>query len=118
MWRAYPKVLHREALSLLSRARLHQEFNSRVACANIAVVRWGIISRLADCRHRGCGDDNLNGYGTRMTEPVVLRPSRSLCAWAASLRAYLWLAGIFTAPEPTFSNRSLAVAIRSSRLAA
>ena len=34
-----------------------------------------------------------------MTDPVVFLPSRSLCAWAASLSAYLWLAGIFTAPE-------------------
>ena len=56
-------------------------------------------------------------YGTRMEDPVVSRPSISLCALAASLSGYFWLIGIFTAPEPTTLNRSAAVAIRSSRLA-
>src|SRR4029077_13541500 len=63
--------------------------------------------------HRAC----LRDYGINTTEPVVLRPSRSLCDCAASLSAYVWV-GIFTAPEPTTLNRSLAMLTRSSRLAA
>ena len=53
-----------------------------------------------------------------MVDPVVSRPSRSRCAFCASLSAYFWLTGIFTSPLATTSNRSLAVSSRSSRLAA
>src|ERR1700751_3029869 len=46
-------------------------------------------------------DDRIT-YGIRIEEPVVSRPSRSSCALRASLSGYVWLIGIFTAPEPTF----------------
>ena len=57
-------------------------------------------------------------YGTRMVDPVVSRPSRSWCAFAASFSGYFWLIGILTLPLPTTSNRCLAMSSRSSRLAA
>src|SRR6476646_1159477 len=68
------------------------------------------------CRHRPWRHAT-DRYGSRMEDPVVSRPSISLCALAASLSEYFWLIGIFTAPEPTTLNRSAAVAIKSSRLA-
>ena len=63
-------------------------------------------------------NDRGESYGTRMVDPVVLRPSRSWCAFAASLSLYFWLIGILTLPLPTTSNRFLAMSSRSARLAA
>src|SRR6185312_9781880 len=76
-------------------------------------------SREAECGETAPGLHALRlPYGIRIDDPVVPRPSRSSCDLRASLRAYVWWIGIFTAPEPTLSNKSAAIDMRSSRLAA
>ena len=104
--------------------RLVPRGTSRSVCHNRQ--RFGVVDSKCICKGRG-GEEyhrrrrpryHAMAYGIRMVEPVVSRPSMSLCALAASLSGYFWLIGIFTAPEPTTSNRSFAVATRSSRLAA
>src|SRR5258708_1884595 len=73
---------------------------------------------IPDRRYAASGMTGGETYGTRMVDPVVLRPSRSWCAFTASLSLYFWLIGIFTLPLPTTSNRFLAISSRSARLAA
>src|SRR5215217_3968031 len=60
----------------------------------------------------------LRSQIVRTVEPVVLRAARSACAFAASFKGYVWCTSIFTAPDFTTSNSSLAMATRFSRLAA
>lgn len=55
--------------------------------------------------------------GSNTVEPVVCRASSTRCASAASLRAKLRPTSMRTLPDWTTSNRSCAVATKSSRLA-
>src|SRR5262249_7393895 len=88
--------------------------------ARMAPVRNHYAGRAARDRagRRVLGQQIVKAsQGVSTDVPVVLRPSRSRWAFAASFSAYFWLIGILTLPLPTTSNNSLAVASKSSRLA-
>ncbi len=60
----------------------------------------------------------LETYGSKMVDPVVLRPDNSVCAFAASASANRWLISIRTLPLLIIENRSSAIACKSFGLLA
>ena len=58
-------------------------------------------SRASCTRAAGLALAAFASHGIRIDEPVVLRLSRSSCAFWASLSGYFWLTGILTVPLPT-----------------
>jgi hypothetical protein len=97
-----------DAIDVVGLPRRAQGTSDHAAFAQIA----GLSPELLP-RSRSCVD-----HGSRMLAPVVLRLSRSRCAFCASFSGYFWFTGILTAPLVTTSNRSFAILSKSSRLAA
>src|SRR5450432_336114 len=91
------------------RARVHWPRASRVAQLKIDRTKLRGIKF-----HAGATGD----YGSRIEAPVVARLSRSMWDFMASLSGYFWFTAILSFPLSTMSNRSWAIASRSSRLAA
>src|SRR5713226_5995119 len=92
-------------LRFISHPAHGEEQRARIRLSEFQLMHIGPLTPTLSPTGRGSAS-TVRDYGIRIDEPVVLRFSRSTCAFWASLSAYVWLTGILTLPLATTRNRS------------